>query len=158
MRIRTLLFPAFLSASSALAAISGTVINSDGQPIAGAKVSMYAPETLEARRARLMSNTPERAPLATRQSDSRGNFSFDTPKEPVVDLRIEAAGFAPDALRLLGDDEAGAIALAAAPMQKGTITANEKPVAGATVVWSAAAEYVTTTDGDGHYNVPDPNK
>ena len=158
MRIRTLLLPAFLSASSALAAISGTVINSDGQPIAGAKVSMYAPETLEARRARLMSNTPERAPLATRQSDSRGNFSFDTPKEPVVDLRIEAVGFAPDAVRLLNDDESGAIALTAAPMQKGTITANGKPVGGATVVWSGAAEYVTTTDADGHYNVPDPNK
>ena len=158
MRIRTLLITAFLSASSALAAISGTVINSDGQPVAGAKVSMYAPETLEARRVRLMSTTPERAPLATRQTDSRGNFSFDTPKEPVVDLRIEAVGFAPDALRLLSDDESGAIALMAAPTQKGTITSNGKPVAGATVVWSGAAEYATTTDADGHYNVPDPNK
>jgi uncharacterized GH25 family protein len=142
------------------ASITGVVITTDGQPVAGAKVSIYAPESIAARRARLVSKTPERAAIATKQTDSKGTFSFDSPKDqPIVDLRVEAAGYAPDAVRLLADDEAGAIALTAAPMQRGTITANGKGVAGATVVWLGnATDFLAVTDADGHYTVPDPAK
>src|ERR1700737_2311826 len=101
------------------ASITGVVINIDGQPIAGARVSIYAPETIGARRLRLFSKTPERAALATKQTDSKGTFSFDSPKDQsLVDLRVEATGFAPDSNRLLADDEAGAIALTPAPNQR----------------------------------------
>src|SRR5438105_11019387 len=101
MRIHSLLLPAFLTSSSVFASITGTIINSDGQPIAGARVSIYATETIDARRAWLVSRAPERAPLATKAADSKGSFALDSPKEPVVDLRIDATGFAPDALRVL---------------------------------------------------------
>src|ERR1700682_2295100 len=139
MRIRLLcLAPTLLTASTVFASISGTVINSDGQPIAGAKVSMFVPETIDARRARLMSKTPERAPLVAKQTDGKGTFTFDSPNEAVVDLRIEAAVFGPDALRVVADEDIGAIALVTAPMQKGTMTANGKPLAGATLVWARA--------------------
>ena len=159
MRIRLLcLAPTLLTASTVFASISGTVINSDGQPIAGAKVSMFVPETIDARRARLMSKTPERAPLVGKQTDGKGTFTFDSPKEAVVDLRIEAAGFGPDALRVLADEDIGAIALVTAPMQKGTMTANGKPLAGATVVWAGSAEFVAATDANGQYSAPDPSK
>ena len=120
-------FPAF-------AAITGTVINADGQPVAGAKISVFAPETTDARRLRVLSKTPVRTPLATATSDSRGNFSIESPKEPVLDLRFEAAGFAPEAERVLPDEELGAIAMFPAAMQSGTITAGGKPVAGAQVL------------------------
>ncbi|HEX9493856.1 MAG TPA: hypothetical protein VGA33_11380, partial [Thermoanaerobaculia bacterium] len=44
-------------------------------------------------------------------------------------------------------------------MQRGTITANGKPAAGATVVWlGSATESIATTDADGHYAVADPAK
>jgi len=120
----------------AVASITGVVVNSDGQPVAGAKVSLCAPETIEALRERLMSKTPARPSLAAVTTDSKGTFHFDPPKDqPVVDLQVEANGFAPDTVRLLADDDAGAIALTAAPMQRGTITANGQPVAGATLVW-----------------------
>ena len=50
MRKHLLLFLALLISIPAAASITGVVINSDGQPIAGAKVSLYAPETIEAHR------------------------------------------------------------------------------------------------------------
>src|SRR5438270_2496616 len=44
-------------------------------------------------------------------------------------------------------------------MQRGTITANGKPVAGASVVWmGSATDYLLKTDAEGHYSVPDPSK
>src|SRR5437588_1748159 len=160
MRTRFLLLLVALTSMPAMASITGVVINGDGQPIAGAKVSLYAPEAIAARRLRLVSPTPERTALATMTTDSKGAFSFDSPKgQQVVDVSIEANGFAPDAMRLLADDDAGAISLAAAPMQRGTITANGKPVAGASVVWmGSATDYLVKTDAEGHYSVPDPSK
>jgi large repetitive protein len=160
MRVRLLfLFAIFITLPLA-ANITGVVINTDGQPVAGAKVSIYVPETIAARRARFVSKTPDRTALATTTTDSKGTFSFDSPKEqPVVDLRVEANGFAPDSLRVLANDEAGAIALTAAAMKQGTITANGKPVAGATVAWlSNASGTIAVTDAAGHYSVPDPSK
>src|SRR6059058_1506142 len=121
------------------ASITGTVINPDGQPIAGAKVAIFSSELVEARRARLLSKTPERPALATTESDSKGNFSFDSPKEPVVDVRVEASGYAPDALRAQNDEDLGAIELGNAVVKKGTITASGKPLAGATVAWVGGA-------------------
>ena len=162
MRMRLLPLPllAFLISIPATASITGVVINTDGQPIAGAKVSIYAPETIEAHRVRLLSKSPERTPLASRQTDSKGAFTFDSPKDQsVVDLRVDVTGFAPEAVRLLADDEAGAIALTTAAMQRGTITAAGKPVAGATVIWMGnATDFLATTDAEGHYSVPDPSK
>jgi len=140
------------------AAITGTVMTKDGQPIAGAKVSLFAPESAEARRARYLSKAPDRVAVTSVQTDSKGLYKLDTPKDPVVELRIEAKGYAPDSLRVMAEDDAGAIALAAAPAKQGTITAGGKAVAGATVIWGGSAEVVSTTDAAGHYSVPDPEK
>src|SRR5260370_6599650 len=127
MRARLLSTLTFLITLPLIANITGVVINTDGQPVAGAKVSIYAPETVAARRTRFLAKTPERTALATTATDSKGTFSFDSPKEqPVVDLRVEANGFAPDSLRLLANDEAGAVALAAAASTQGKVTANGK--------------------------------
>src|SRR5216683_5078782 len=160
MRVRLFFTLALCITVPLAASITGVVINTDGQPLAGAKVSVFAPETVGARRTRLFSKTPARPALATKPTDSKGTFSFDSPKDQsVVDIGFEASGYAPDSVRLLADDEAGAIALTSAPMQRETISANGKPVAAATVVWfSNATEFLATTDAEGHYSVPDPSK
>src|SRR5262245_13176395 len=81
------------------AAITGSVMNSDGQAVGGAKISIYGPETLAARRERLASKTPDRAALVTVTADANGTFRIDPPKDlPIVDLRIDATGYAPDAI------------------------------------------------------------
>src|SRR4051795_4204146 len=91
------------------AAVTGTAINIDGKPVTGAKVSLFAPELIAAQGPRLLSTEPQRKPLATTTTDSGGKFTFDVPKDQtVVDVRIEAAGYAPAGVRLLPDDDAGA--------------------------------------------------
>jgi large repetitive protein len=147
-----------VSAVPALAAITGTLMNADGQPVAGAKVSIYAPESADARLARLVSDKPERVPVATTQSSDKGRFSLDSPKEPVADLEVVATGFAPYVLRVERDEETGAIALSPAETKQGRITANGKPVAGARVIWLGRFETSATTDVEGRYSVVDPSK
>ena len=132
----------------------------EGLPVAGARVALFKPETSDARVLRLLSKAPGRVAIVSGESDSKGNFSLDVGKEPVVDLRIEAKGFAPTGLRLAGDDEAGAVALETATLRKGTVTSDGKPVGGALVVWSSQGgglESISTTAADGSYSVPDPD-
>lgn len=157
MRARLILAVLILWSVPTFAAITGTVINADGQAVAGAKVTSFALESVEARRVRLLSADPARKALATAQSDSKGNFSIEAPKGSVVDLRIEAAGFAPQSERAAADDDAGVIELMPASMKQATVTANGKPVAGATVIVAQEDdESIATTDASGHYSLPDP--
>jgi large repetitive protein len=161
MRIapRLLALFAALAALPLNAAISGSVMNSDGKAIAGAKISIFAPETLTSRRERLVSKTPQRQALATATSDANGNFRIEPPKDAtIVDMRIDAAGYAPDASRQQNDDESGAVILVRAESKTGTVRAGGKGVAGATVVWMGASEHVATTDENGRYTAPDPAK
>jgi protocatechuate 3,4-dioxygenase beta subunit len=142
------------------AAVTGTVINIDGKPVTGGKVSLFAPELIAAQGPRILSAEPQRKPLATMATDSGGKFSFDVPKDQtVVDVRVDAAGYAPASIRLnAADDDAGAMLLTQATSVRGTITANGKPVANATVIILGGAEFTTKTDADGHYTAPDPSK
>src|SRR5947207_2369683 len=116
---------ALLAAFAALplhAAISGSVMNSDGQPIAAAKISLFTPEGIAARRERLLSKTPQRPPLATASSDANGVFRIEAPKDkPIVELRVEAPGYAPDSERLQSDDDVGAMVLTHAESKSGTV-------------------------------------
>lgn len=148
-----------LFALPSFAAITGTVMTPDGAPVSGARVSIYAPETPEARRTRLMSAEPQPVPLATVQTDARGNYSLDSPKDPVVDLRITAAGFDPLTRRIERDEEVGAIALIRSETKSGVIRAGGKPVSGATVVLSYGnGDYIAKTDEQGRYDAPDPKR
>ncbi len=153
--VLALLFP-----FSSFAALTGTVITTDGTPVSGAKITAYALEGSDAHIKRLLSKNPERPALGTAQSDSKGNFSIDPQKETMVELRVDATGFAPEGLRLGVDEEIGTIALDPAETRKGRITANGKPLAGAQVIFSALGgilESISVTAQDGTYSVVDPN-
>src|SRR5260370_1101237 len=142
------------------AAVSGSLIDTDGQPVAGAKVTIFAPETYEARRVRIESKTPDRTPLASTTSNAKGIFSFDPPKLPVYVLAIEAGGFVPAQSEEAAGDDIGTIALMKAETKQGKVTADGKPVANAFVWWlgSNGAEVAAHTDEQGRYSVPDPSK
>jgi large repetitive protein len=141
------------------AAITGTVMTPDGQPIAGARVSIIATETPEARRTRLLTPTPDGVAIATAQTDAKGSFSLASPQEPVVTLKVDGAGLEPVMRRVERDEELGAIAVSKREMKKGVITAAGKPVANATVVVSyGGAEHVARTDEQGRYEAPEPKR
>ncbi len=159
MRARLLVLTlCFGAALPSFASITGTLMNNDGQPVGGARVSMYALETADARRARLFSDKPDRVPLAAVQSDAKGKFVFDSPKDAVVEIVVIATGYAPDAIRAERDDELGAIPLTSAEVKSGRITAGGKGVAGARVLWTGGGEVIATTDETGAYSVADPAK
>jgi len=161
LRARLVLAATLLSlAVPTFASITGTVIDHDGKPIAGARVSAFALETRDARRLRLQSKSPERTPLTTATADAHGAFVINAPKDAaVVELQAEAKGFGFDVARVERDDESVTMMLSTAAMKTGTITADGKPVAGATVAWIGnGAESVAITDAQGKYSVPDPAK
>lgn len=146
-----------LFAMPALAAITGSVMTSNGAPVAGARVSYSAVEGPEARRVRLLSQSPERVAAESTQADAKGAFSLPSPKDAVVDLRVEAVGYEPVVRRVERDEDAGAITLTSREMRKGTITAGGKPVANATVlVLFDNADWIAHTDEQGRYDAPDP--
>ncbi|HEX7155118.1 MAG TPA: carboxypeptidase-like regulatory domain-containing protein [Thermoanaerobaculia bacterium] len=156
-RLAASLIALFL-AVPAFAAITGTVMNADGKGIAGARVSVFALELPEARRARLLSASPERVPLVFGQTDAKGAFTLESPKESLLVVEIMASGYAPELRRIERDEEVGALALRRADMKQGRITAGGKPLAGATVVWTSGTDVVAVTDAEGRYSVPDPSK
>jgi protocatechuate 3,4-dioxygenase beta subunit len=148
----------FLAARSS-AAITGIVMTMEGQPVAGARVSIRAFEQAEAARTRLLSTSPDAVPIATTQTDSKGAFSLDSPKDATVDLDLYARGYEPQRRRVERDEELGAIALQKAETRTGTVTAGGKPVAGAKVaVYYDEYEYLTKTDDRGRYEAPDPKR
>ncbi|HYO78391.1 MAG TPA: carboxypeptidase-like regulatory domain-containing protein, partial [Thermoanaerobaculia bacterium] len=142
----------------AAAAITGSVMNIDGAPVAGARVSIFAYETPEAERTRFMSDTPEAVPLATAQTDAKGAFSLESPKQSVVRLQVNASGYVPIGRRVERDEDAGALMMPRADSARtGTVTSGGgKGVANATVVLSyGAAEQIERTNEQGRYNAPD---
>ncbi|HYO77624.1 MAG TPA: carboxypeptidase-like regulatory domain-containing protein, partial [Thermoanaerobaculia bacterium] len=147
-----------LAALPAAAAISGSVMNIDGAPVAGARVSIFAFETPEAERTRFLSDTPEAVPLASAQTDAKGAFSLESPKPAVVRLQVNASGYVPVGKRVERDEDAGALMLPRADSARtGTVTnAAGKAVPNAVVVLSyGAAEQVERTNEQGRYNAPD---
>jgi len=131
----------------------------EGQPLAGARVTLTSVESVEARRTRLLSANPDPVALASTQTDSRGNFTLESPKEPVVDLRLSMRGYEPQQRRIERDEDTGAIVLQKVELKTGTVKANGKPVANAAVVIGYnSAEYLVKTDAQGRYEAPDPKR
>lgn len=158
-RFLALCFAAVPSLFAINAAITGVVMTGDGVPVAGARVSLRTFETSEGARVRLLSATPETAPLASTQTDSKGTFSLESPKEPTVDLTIYKPGHAPQSRRVERDEDIGALVLAKAETRKGSVTAAGKPVANALVAINFGGyEYIAHTDEQGRYEAPDPKR
>src|SRR6185503_19340572 len=160
MRNRLLQFVAVVVVSVPMfAAVTRTVMTPEGQAIAGARVSLYAIESVEGRRVRLLSENPEAVPLVSAQTDSKGSFSLASPKDALLDLRVTANGYEPWHRRIERDEEIGAVALTKAEMKSGTVKASGKPVANAAVVLGyGSSELIVRTNEEGRWEAPDPKK
>src|SRR5437016_4365917 len=88
--INRLTLAILLTASSALAAITGTLIDESGKPLSGATLRAFAAEDSRAFRARAMRGA-DRTPIATAQSAEGGAFRIDA-SAPLLEIVIEAAG------------------------------------------------------------------
>jgi hypothetical protein len=146
MRTLTALLLALLAAT-ATASITGTVLDEEGKPIAGATVRAWGAETSRAYRQRLISTQPENEPLATATTDDTGAFSVDAKGNAAVDLRVEKAGRQPAAVEAVDGDEPLTVVLRPAAARKVRVTAAGKPVAGALVLFGP--HLMTRTDNAG---------
>src|SRR5581483_6747400 len=132
------------AASAVHGAITGTVIDEAGKPVAGAMVREYAAEDSRNWHARVMRG--EAATLvASAQSGDDGVFRIDA-KAPLVMLMFEAAGKVTMSLEAADGVNLEAIVLAAGSPTKARLVAGGKPVANATVV-SGPAVVHSAADG-----------
>jgi hypothetical protein len=154
MRTLTSILLALLAAT-ATASVTGTVIDEEGKPVAGASVRAWAAETSRAYRQRLISAQPESEPLATATTDDAGAFSVDAKGTIAVDLRIEKAGRQPAALETVDGDEPLTVVLRPATSRKVRVTAGGKAVAGALVLFGP--HLMARTDAAGEAPLLDEN-
>ncbi len=136
--------------------VRGTLITADGAPVVGGRIQLFTAsatsEQLEAWRA-----GKELEPIATAQSDSKGNFKVEIAKSGNYVLAVTASGYAPTGIETTGTEDLGGLLMRRAAMKMGRVTAGGKPVADAVVVSSGdVTQSVTRTDAEGRYSIADP--
>ena len=138
--------------------VSAAVYGIDGMPVEGATITAYLPEATGVRDARLLGGKPRPA-LGVTETAADGSFSFEDLPDLVVELAIDADGFAPHLLRTFPGDVPLTAVVQPAGLRRGQVTSAGKPVADAIVIWRGAqgAEYAARTDASGHYQVPHPS-
>jgi protocatechuate 3,4-dioxygenase beta subunit len=137
-------------APQSFAAITGTIIDSDAKPIAGAAIRAYAAEDAASLHARVISGKIEREPIASVQSADDGTFSIDVKGTQAVDLVIEAPGHAPMPVATVDGDDLGALTLAPPTKRRVRLTRAGKSVPNAIVV---SGREVLKTDASGEVPV-----
>jgi protocatechuate 3,4-dioxygenase beta subunit len=124
-----------LAASTSLhAAITGTVIDAEAKPVAGATIRAYAPESSFAMRARIMAGKIDREPIASARSAENGTFSLDVKDAVAVDLVVDAPSHTRTSIATVDGDDLGAILLGPPAPKMLRVTSAGKPVANAIVV------------------------
>lgn len=133
MRKLILLFALTFSVA-AHAAITGTIVDADQKPIAGATIRAYAAEGSAAMRARLIAGKIDREPLVETKSAENGSFSIELKNPVAVDVTFEGPGSRRMTMATVDGDDVGAIIFGPAPTRTWRVTSGGKPVANAIVV------------------------
>ncbi|HEV7425723.1 MAG TPA: carboxypeptidase-like regulatory domain-containing protein [Thermoanaerobaculia bacterium] len=141
---------AVTASTNLYAAITGTVIDIDAKPIAGATVRAYAAENSDVARARLLAGKIDREAVASAQSGENGIFSLDL-KVAAVDVVVDAPSHQRITIASVDGDDLGAIVLPPPPSRMLRVTAGGKPVANAIVVAGVDA---WRTNASGEVPVP----
>jgi hypothetical protein len=132
--------------------------------VAQAQISVFALEGSREQIERIASANPQRKALAQSSSDEKGAFTIDPGKESVIDLQVEAAGFAPSFTTIESNETGLTIALTPAEAKPGIVRLNGKPLAGALIVLTARgsefqalpSSLLLRSGSDGKFEVADP--
>jgi hypothetical protein len=126
------------------AAITGTIVDPNGNPIGGATVRAYAAEDSAGMWARIIAGKLDREPLATAQSAPNGTFSIEVKGLSDIDIAVTTDDYRRIFSTVDGED-LGAIVLGLLPAQNVRVTSGGQPVKGAVFVvgpyfWRSDAE------------------
>src|SRR5438067_5805145 len=125
---------AFTASTNLYAAITGTVVDADAKPIAGATIRAFAAENSSVQRTRILAGKLDREPVAVAQSAENGTFSLDVKGAVAIDVVIDAPSRAHSTIATVDGDDLGAIVLAPIGSRNLRVTSAGKPVANAIVV------------------------
>jgi protocatechuate 3,4-dioxygenase beta subunit len=121
-----------LVSSFAQAAITGSVVDADGNPLAGVTIRAFAVEERSDLLRRITAREADREPLVTAKTSEAGEFRFDKLAKPTVDLIATAAG-RETVMRFAADTEDVPLLMREVKPRRFRVVANGKPVANAIV-------------------------
>jgi protocatechuate 3,4-dioxygenase beta subunit len=151
MRHLTLSLALLLVSPLLHAAISGSIVDANGNPLAGATVRVFKVEPRPDLLRRIVSGKIDVEPLATVKTSDTGDFRFDKVGQPTVDLVTEAAG-RETVSRFTADGEDVTLMLREAKPRRYKVTANGKAAANAIVMYGRPL--FTKTESDGTFVLP----
>ena len=122
------------ASTNVFAAITGTVVDIDAKPIAGATIRAYAAENSSALRARILAGKIDREPIGSAQTAENGTFSLEVKGAVAVDVTVDAPSHSRNVIATVDGDDLGAIVLAPPAPRMLRVTSAGKPVANAIVV------------------------
>ncbi|MEA2413958.1 MAG: large repetitive protein [Thermoanaerobaculia bacterium] len=145
---------AVTASTNLYAAITGTIIDSEAKPVAGATIRAYAPENSAAMRARILAGKIDREPIASVKPAENGTFSIDVKNAIAVDVVVDAPSHPRISLATVDGDDLGAILLQPPAPKMLRVTSGGKPVANAIVVSGAD---ISRTNAAGEVPAPGSN-
>jgi len=151
MRSLTITLALLLVSPLLHAAITGSVIDANGNPVAGVTVRAFKVETRPDLLRRIVSGKIDLEPLATAKTSDTGDFRLDKLGQPTVDVVAEAPGRETIA-RFTADGEDLTVMMREAKPRRLKVTANGKPVANAIVMYGRPL--FTRTGSDGTFEIP----
>jgi hypothetical protein len=128
------------------AAISGSIVDANGNPVAGVTVRVYRVEPRPDLLRRIVSGKIDVEPLATAKTSDTGDFRFDKVAQPTVDLVAEAAG-REMVTRFTADGEDVTLMMREAKPRRFSVSANGKAVPNAIVMYRRPLFMKTGEDG-----------
>lgn len=155
MRLRLAVAAFLFTAVTLRADVRGNAVTPEGKPVTGARVELFAAGLPEDGLQRLLAGK-EDPPVATAETDAKGNFKLPVGKAGAYMLYLTAAGYAPVGIDTDGLEDLGGLLMRPAVMKSGRVTAGGKPVAGAALLFAGMGRYRTTSAEDGTFSVPDP--
>ncbi|MGH9419069.1 MAG: carboxypeptidase regulatory-like domain-containing protein, partial [Thermoanaerobaculia bacterium] len=131
---KLILLLALATSVAAHAAITGTVVDGDMKPIAGAAIRAYAAEGSAAMRERVIAGKLDREPLVETKSAENGSFTIELKSPAAVDVTIEGPASRRMTIATVDGDDLGAIIFAPLSTRTIRVTSGGKPVPNAIVV------------------------
>jgi len=132
MRKLSIALTLLLVSPLAQAAITGSVVDADGNPLAGVTIRAFAVEDRSVLLRRITAGEAAREPFATATTSEAGEFRFDKLAQPTVDLVATAAG-RETITRFAADTEDVPLLMREVKPRRFRVVANGKPVANAIV-------------------------
>lgn len=153
MRKLTITLALLLASPLLHAAITGSIVDGNGNAVAGATVRAYAVETRPALLRRMVSGKTDLEPLATVKTSDTGDFRLDKFGQPTVDLVAELPGHETIA-RFTADGEDVTLMMRELKPRRLKVTANGKAVPNAIVMYGRPL--FAKTGDDGTFELPTP--